>query len=370
MENMSMENSRRELETILNKAYQGRTLSKGEITFLLGLNDESQIGSLFQTARDLRRIHFGDKVFLYGFLYISTYCRNDCNFCFFRRSNTACRRYRKEAPEIVDAACRLATSGVHLIDLTMGEDLQYFDSGAIGFEKLVELVTSVKEATGLPIMVSPGVVPDSILSKLAEAGATWYACYQETHQRALFNQLRPGQSYDARMDNKRLAHSLGLLIEEGVLSGVGESFDDVAESISVMQSLGADQVRVMSFVPQEGTPMENWRSPDPKRELKIIAVMRLVFPDRLIPASLDVGGLAGLKQRLDAGANVVTSLVPPGLGLAGVAQSSLDIKDARRTSASVLPVLEACGLSAGSTQEYVSWIEGRWEKAGRKYSKQ
>jgi methylornithine synthase len=96
--------------------------------------------------------------------------------------------------------------------------------------------------------------------------------------------------------------------------------------------------------------------------VKIIAVMRLLFPDRLIPASLDVGGLAGLRERLDAGANVITSLVPPGKGLAGVAQSSLDIDNARRTGSSVEPVLQECGLSSATGGEYRDWIDSRTER--------
>jgi methylornithine synthase len=126
-----------------------------------------------------------------------------------------------------------------------------------------------------------------------------------------------------------------------------------------MGSLDADQVRAMNFVPRKGTPMESHPAPDPLQELLIIALMRLVFPDRLIPATLDVEGLAGLKRRLEAGANVVTSIVPPQQGLAGVAQSSLDIDDARRTTASVLPVLETCGLRAAALDEYRTWIEER-----------
>jgi len=353
------------LERILEKANQEETLLREEITFLLELRDTRQIEALFKTARNLRCRHFGEKIFLYGFLYISTYCRNNCEFCFFRRSNTLCPRYRKEGPEILEAAIKLAASGVHLIDLTMGEDPKYFKEGARGFEKLIEFVTSVKKATGLPIMVSPGVVPDEVLSELARNGAIWYACYQETHQRDLFHQLRTGQSYDERMRKKLLAHDLGLLIEEGILRGIGESTQDVAESIGVMDFIDADQVRVMNFKPQKGTPMENRISPDPLWESMIIAVMRLPFPDRLIPASLDVGGLARLRQKLEAGANVVTSLIPPGQGLAGVAESSLDIEDAKRTSASVLQVLESCGLKADSVEGYRSWIEHRCNQINR-----
>ena len=362
---------RQHVETVLAKAQRGVNLSKEEITLLLGLSEEDQIEAVFKAARDVRRTHFGEKVFLYGFLYFSTYCRNDCSFCSFRRSNRKCQRYRKEESEIVDAARQLAASGVHLIDLTMGEDPEYFCKGPSGFDKLVRLVESVSNTTGLPAMISPGVVPDDVLGALARVGATWYACYQETHRRALFNQLRPGQSYDARLEKKILARKLGLLIEEGLLTGAGESIDDVAHSIYVMGALNADQVRVMSFVPQRGTPMEGWASPDRLRELLTIAVMRLVFPERLIPASLDVDGLAGLKCRLDAGANVVTSLVPPDRGLAGVSRNALDIENSRRTAAGVLPVLRECGLKVGDSADYNARIEGRRRAVkGKTYAEQ
>ena len=344
------------LSSILAKAKEGGILSKKDINFLLGLKDNEQIDRLFQAARHLRRKHFGNTIFLYGFIYASTYCRNDCRFCFFRRSNTQSRRYRKATPKIVAAARGLADAGVHLIDLTMGEDPALFDTTGAGFDRLVDLIESIRRSTELPIMVSPGVMPQNMLTRIAEAGASWYACYQETHQRKLFDQLRPGQDYDLRLESKFNAHDFGLLIEEGLLCGAGETNRDIAESMEVMQRLDADQIRVMNLVPQPGTPMEKRSPTGPQKEMLISAVMRLLFPDRLIPASLDVDGLAGLKQRLDAGANVVTSIVPPGEGLAGVAQHNLDIEEGRRTIASVMKVLEASGLRSATIEEYLAWI--------------
>jgi methylornithine synthase len=194
---------------------------------------------------------------------------------------------------------------------------------------------------------------------LAAAGAVWYACYQETHSRSLFKKLRPGQDYHNRMQSKVDAHHLGLLVEEGLLCGVGETPDHIAQSMDVMKKLEADQMRVMNFVPQPGTPMAKQPPPDPLREILIAAVMRLVFPDRLIPASLDVEGIAGLKSRLNSGANVVTSIVPPGEGLVGVAQHSLNIEDGERTTASVKDVLKRVGLEPAGREEYQNWIHRR-----------
>jgi methylornithine synthase len=360
-----MKHDRNRLEKILAKALQVDHLSTADIVFLLGLTKAEQISKLFETAKSLRHKYFGNKIFTYGFIYASTYCRNDCRFCFFRRSNSDSQRYRKAKPEIIATARRLADSGVHLIDLTMGEDPALFNSAGAGFDRLVDLAESVSEATGLPIMVSPGVIPEDLLQRLSKSGVTWYACYQETHNRNLFDQLRPGQGYDNRLETKFKAHQLNLLIEEGLLCGVGETSRDIAQSIEAMQALDADQLRVMNFVPQPGTPMAGRIPAEPQREMLISAVMRLIFPDRLIPASLDVDGIDGLKQRLEAGANVVTSIVPPGEGLAGVAQHSLDIEEGKRAHASVLKVLEASGLRAATNDEYLGWIKSRRQAIGR-----
>jgi methylornithine synthase len=337
------------LESLIYKAFQHKSLGETDIVFLLQLREKEHVDALFAAARTLRKQFFQDSIFLYGFLYISTHCRNNCNFCFYRASNNLSPRRRKEQTDVVQAAVSLARSGVHSIDLTMGEDPSFHAD-------LVRLVEGVKAAVDLPIMISPGVLADQDLKALAEAGADWFACYQETHNRGLFQRLRPGQDYDTRMESKRAARRHGFLIEEGILVGIGETPGDIANSLAIMRHLEAHQVRAMNFVPQQGTPMANRRPAAALTELLAIAVMRLMFPHALIPATLDVEGLDGLKHRLGAGANVVTSIVPPRQGLTGVVQSFLDIDDARRTCGGVLPVLEECGLRAADPAEYAGWM--------------
>ena len=352
------------LEAILERALRGRGPEPEELAFLLALREEAGLTRLFETARLIRRRHFGRRVFLYGFALFSTHCRNDCAFCNYRVSNRERSRYRKSNAEILEAALALAQAGVHLIDLTMGEDPLFHQNGERGFERLVGLVEEIALGVGLPVMVSPGVLPGPALKALAQAGADWYACYQETHNRELFARLRTGQDYQARMEAKQAAQKAGLLIEEGVLCGVGESPADLACSIAEMRDLGADQVRAMAFVPQPGTPLALANPPDPLAEPVALAVMRLALPDRLIPATLDVDGLAGLRARLTAGANVVTSMVPPGRGWAGVANCELDIDEARRTPEAVARVLDRCGLSPASAGEYRAWLRRRRSLGG------
>lgn len=148
-------------------------MGKEALLGLLSAKSEGERAFVFDAAREARHRAFGNKVFLYGFLYLSTHCRNDCAFCQYRRSNSSLERYRKPLGEMLEAAGRLAADGVHLLDLTLGEDPYYVEPA--GFHRLLELVSALKETTGLPIMVSPGVLSAEQLVRLREAGADWYA---------------------------------------------------------------------------------------------------------------------------------------------------------------------------------------------------
>ena len=345
---------------ILQKALDKESLSRQEIACLLESSPGQETDSLFKTARQLRKNYFDNKIFLYGFVYNSTHCRNNCQFCYYRKDNTTSLRYSKSRTEILDISCKLAESGVHLIDLTMGESISLHKNNVEQVQKLCNIISDIKSQTHLPVMVSPGVLSGWALRQMADSGADFYACYQETHNPELFSQLRTGQSFSERLAVKQKAAEFNLLIEEGILCGVGETLKDVIDSFDVMKTLNIDQTRVMGFVPQMGTPMENHPVADIKMELIILAVLRLLFPDRLIPASLDVEGVSGLAKRLDAGANVVTSIVPAGKGLAGVAQNSLDIEDSRRTVAQVKKILLSCGnYEIASPETYKAWIKQR-----------
>ncbi|MDR0519969.1 MAG: methylornithine synthase PylB [Clostridiales Family XIII bacterium] len=304
--------------------------------------------ALFARAVKARAAASGDKIFMYGFAYFSTWCRNNCNFCYFRSSNDI-ERYRKDPGEIIDTAERLVESGVNLVDLTMGEDSVYRSDG---FDKVLSIVRSIKERTGAPVMISAGVVPPDAIRALADVGADFFALYQETHNRELFAKLRAHQDYDERMNCKLEARAAGMRIEEGILTGVGETAADLVDSLAEMGRIGASQMRAMSFVPQKGSPMEGHEKGDKKRELVFIALLRLLYPHALIPASLDVDGFEGLVPRISAGANLVTSIIPPRSGYQGVAQSELDIDEGTRTVSEVSEALKRMGLSPATMDEY------------------
>lgn len=339
------------LENLTEKALENKPLSAEELRYLLNIEDEDKIELLKHGARHIRSHFFGDIVFLYGFLYFSTHCRNYCSFCNFS-ANHSMDRYRKTRDEILKISEGLAASGVHLLDLTMGEDLFYLKNNG---KKLEETVNDVLQLTNLPIMVSPGVVESGLLRKFARLGVSWYACYQETYSPSLFKKLRAGQSFKRRLLVKQMAKRMRLLVEDGMLLHVGESVEDILLSIQSMHILGAQQVRVMTYVPPKIYGICRQKKHHLNEEM-LIAILRYAFPDKLIPASLDVEGIAGLTSRLMAGANVISSIVPPKSGLNGVSQTTLDIEDGKRTVENVKTVLKELGLQAAKQDFYKAWL--------------
>lgn len=356
------------LDAVLKKARAEEPLTHSDLTRALSPADQAEREAIRAVARELRGRYTGDKVFTYGFVYLSTYCRNDCRFCPWRKTSAQAQHYRKSPEEVVAAARRLASCGVNLIDLTMGEDPAADEPDYIN--ETADLVRAVRAAVGLPIMISPGVASDQALRQYREAGADWYACYQETHNPELFTRLRQGQDYQLRWRSKVKARQMGLLLEDGALCGVGESAGDLAASILAMKELGARQVRAMGFVPPDEASQSQDGSwvPSPAqgqaqaREVDMIAALRLAMPDRLIPASLDVEGLAGLTPRLAAGANLITSLIPADSKLAGVAQASLDIDNEARSVRGVLPGVAQEGLRLANNDEYRAWLKEAMER--------
>lgn len=338
----------------IRDALDGTIDTEGIVRLLSAEGKDRQ--ELYAAAREVRERNFGTKIFTYGFVYFSTHCKNNCSFCYYRRSNTGLPRYRKSLEEIVQLSGSLKDSGINMADLTMGEDpLMY----ANGYEKLLEIIRSVRDEVGIPIMASPGAMPKEMFPVLRDAGADWFACYQETYDRGLFSRMRLEQDYEARRNQKIWSMEAGLLAEDGMMVGLGETVESRAITIRTMGELGCQQIRAMTFVPQDGTPMEKVVPQNSDDELNAIAVMRIMFPDRLIPASLDVEGIAGLRTRLDAGANVITSIVPPYMDLAGVAQHDLDIDNGHRSVEHVMNMLSEMGYRPAKDSEFRGFMDSR-----------
>jgi methylornithine synthase len=326
---------------------EGFQLSDDDLRALLSLESKDELEKLYRTARKVRDHYFGKKVFLNCFIYFSTYCKNQCSFCYYNCKNEI-DRYRLTKEEIKETCRDLKGAGFHMIDLTMGEDPYFYDDP----DRFIELVQIVKEELNLPIMISPGVIDNSTLLKARKKGANFLALYQETYDVELYHKLRVGQSFEGRINARRFAKEHGYHIEDGILTGVGNSIESTILSLRGMKANNPDMVRVMTFLPQAGTPLAGFKEKSTLSEMKIIAVLRLMFPKCLIPASLDLEGIDGMGARLNAGANIVTSILPPHSKLEGVANYDRTLQERDRDIKSVIKRLEILGMEPAQQAEF------------------
>ncbi|WP_406658279.1 methylornithine synthase PylB [Methanolobus sp. ZRKC2] len=345
-----------DLDNLAEEILNGSKLTDNELRELLSITDKEELEKLYYVSRKVRDHFFENKVFLYSFVYFSTYCKNKCTFCYYRESNSI-NRYRLDINEVRNICRALKGENIHMVDLTMGED-PYFHEHP---ERFTDVVRMVKTELNLPIMISPGVLQNESLKELHDNGANFLALYQETHDRELYGKLRVGQSFEDRVNARSFAKSIGYCVEDGILTGVGNDIESTIKSLRGMENNRPDMVRVMTFVPQEGTPLGKKDPESSIEELKIIAILRLMFPDRLIPASLDLEGIPGMVHRLNAGANVVTSIIPSNSTLEGVVNYDRDLEERDRDPKSVIKSLKAMGMEPASQDDFNKILERKHE---------
>ena len=87
------------ISEIVEKGERTGKLTVDEIFQLMSMTDPQDMEELFAAARRVRDREFGKKIFTYGFVYFSTYCKNNCTFCYYRTSNKEIDRYRKTKEE-------------------------------------------------------------------------------------------------------------------------------------------------------------------------------------------------------------------------------------------------------------------------------
>jgi methylornithine synthase len=358
-----------ELNMFIEDVIQKKPITDEMIREMLSITDKKSLQKMYFAASKVREHFFSKNIYMYSFVYFSTYCKNKCTFCYYNAANKI-DRYRLTPEELRSMCIQLKDEGVHMIDLTMGEDPHFHNHP----KNLLEFVRITKEVTGLPVMISPGVADDDFIKALKEAGADFFALYQETYQKELYEKLRAGQSFEERVHARNTAKKIGMCIEDGLLTGFskmkmsnGENInptttDDIESaiiSIRGMQKADPDQVRVMTFEPQPGTPLAETIQASDLMELKVISVLRFVFPDRLIPASLDVAGIDGMVLRINAGANVVTSIISSGSKLEGVVNFDRDVslEERKRDAKSVIERLKEMGLQPGSQKEFEAYLK-------------
>ena len=284
-------------------------LSSNSIRHLLTTSDPVAIDDLFMEACRVRDSIYGRNIFMRGLIEISNHCRNNCLYCGISRSAKV-RRYRL-SPEQILQCCDIGSRlGFRTFVLQGGEDAWFTD------DVLCKLIADIKhQHPDCAVTLSLGERGRDSFRRLREAGADRYLLRHETADPHHYALLHPSEmSFDHRMQCLHDLRDLGFQVGAGFMVGSpGQTVDTLLKDLEFIQTFRPEMVGIGPFIPADGTPFEHERAGSVELTLRLLAIIRLLHPHVLLPATTALGTLhpTGRERAIMAGANVVMPNLSP-----------------------------------------------------------
>lgn len=284
-------------------------MEKVDVDYLLTTSDPQAVDELFAEARRVRDEVYGHRVFIRGLIEITNHCRNNCLYCGIRR-DVQCRRYRLTKDQILDC-CRTGYElGFRTFVLQGGEDAWFTD------EVLCDIVTTIKrEHPDCAVTLSLGERGRESFQRLREAGADRYLLRHETADAVHYGRLHPEEmSFDHRMQCLRDLRELGFQVGAGFMVGSPfQTIDTLKKDLRFIEDFRPEMVGIGPFIPAAGTPFEHKLAGSVELTLRLLAIIRIMHPRVLLPATTALGTLhpTGRERAVMAGANVVMPNLSP-----------------------------------------------------------
>lgn len=274
------------------------------------IDHEGNDTALFEAADQVRREHYGTDVFLRGLIEFTNYCKNDCYYCGIRRSNRCAERYRLTPEQILSCCENGYAMGFRTFVLQGGEDPRNTD------EAICSLVDQIK--TRYPdcaVTLSIGEKTRSSYQAYFDAGADRYLLRHETATDAHYRRLHPEELSLA--NRKRCLFDLkeiGFQVGAGFMVGSpGQTTKELLADLRFLQQLQPDMIGIGPFIPHHETPFAQEKPGTLELTLRMLSILRLMFPYVLLPATTALGTISpiGRELGLKAGANVMMPNLTP-----------------------------------------------------------
>lgn len=300
----------RKVVEAIDRLAETHTLSDADASLLLTALDADTRSYLHKKAREQVQDVYGNRIFVRGLIEISNHCVQNCLYCGIRRDNREVERYRLTPDEILECAEAGYALGFRTFVLQGGEDPYYTD------ERMVPLLRTIKERhPDCAVTLSLGVRSGESYRRLREAGADRYLLRHETANATLFSRLHPAeQSLADRLEALQAIHELGYATGTGFMVGApGQAEEDLLDDLRLLQSLDPDMIGIGPFLPHNATQFAQHPAGDWQRTADLIAILRLLFPEALIPATTALASANpdGRATGILAGANVIMPNLSP-----------------------------------------------------------
>lgn len=274
------------------------------------ISDNSNDEVLRIRADEVRRKYYGNRVFVRGLIEISNICKNDCYYCGIRKSNRNISRYRLTEEEIYSCCETGYNLGFRTFVLQGGEDLYFSDI------VLCRIVNNIKNKyPDCAVTLSMGERSYESYKNLKSAGADRYLLRHETADNTHYSKLHPaGMSLENRKKCLYNLKSLGYQTGTGFMVGSPyQTVENIISDLRFMQEIQPEMIGIGVFIPHHDTPFRDYPHGSAELNIKLISIIRLMFPKALIPATTALGTVSpdGRERGIQAGCNVVMPNLSP-----------------------------------------------------------
>lgn len=274
------------------------------------LESDSFNDPLARSADIRRRENYGDEVYIRGLIEFTNYCRNNCYYCGIRRSNRNAERYRLTKEEILICCDEGYKLGFRTFVMQGGEDPYYTD------EMICDIVSEIKRRyPDCAVTLSIGEKSRESYRSFYDAGADRYLLRHETADPAHYGKLHPAEM---SLENRKRClfdlKEIGYQVGSGFMVGSPyQTTENLIADLRFLQRLKPDMIGIGPYITHKDTPFAEFKSGDLKLTLRLVSILRLMFPYALIPSTTALGTIhpQGRELGLKAGANVVMPNLSP-----------------------------------------------------------
>ena len=296
-------------EELIIKLAESKDLSDTELAALIDYDGELPL--LTRLADEERRRNYGTDVYIRGLIEFTNYCKNDCYYCGIRRSNKNAVRYRLGEDEILGCCREGYKLGFRTFVLQGGEDSFYTDA------LMCDVVSKIRsEFADCAITLSIGERSKESYKRLYDAGANRYLLRHETALEDHYCRLHPKEM---RLENRKRClfelKEIGYQVGSGFMVGTPyQTTENLVADLRFLQSLMPDMIGIGPYITHAETPFSSFKSGTARLTLRLVSMLRLMFPYALIPSTTALGTIhpQGRELGLKAGANVVMPNLSPG----------------------------------------------------------
>lgn len=261
--------------------------------------------ALFKLAQERRHQCFpNDEVQVRSVIEVSNVCRQQCKYCAIGGKDQSLN-YTLEADTMIALMDFLYRQGRRNVLLQSGENVN-----DLFINDVVKTVRTIKERySDLRIILCMGDLEDEQYEQLYEAGATDYILKFEASDADLFAYCKPHDTLEHRLTCINSLCRIGFRVGSGNIVGLPhQTLEHLVSDLQLIHRLPLAMNSTTIFIPAENSAFATEAAGNPTLTLNMMALMRIMNPQRLMPTTsslekmIDDGQYLGLL----AGANTVT----------------------------------------------------------------